>query len=226
MTYPRHSHHHPQAPRLPARIGSWMPLSPQRIRTHQFRDTPIGRRGYRPDEVDAFVDRLAADIQQWSHVYAGATAEVHRLRNYFRSQGLDPDNVRQHALSAEAITVLATAQQHADQLIADAQAHARTMQDDARTQAEELITGARRNIDTAAQAYRARAGKDYTADREQVERLAALSRNILAALTGATTQMDGARLQLSAIADAFTAELTKLTERTATSAPPYPVTQP
>ena len=113
-------------------------------------------------------------------------------------------------MPTEAITVLAQAQMHADQLIADAQAHARAVQTDARAQAGEIVTVARREADVAAHAYRARAGNTYNTDREQTERMAALSRSILAAIAGAVTQLDGAGAQMRAVADAFGTELTKL----------------
>jgi DivIVA domain-containing protein len=190
-------------------VGEWRPMSADRIREHRFRDTPIGRRGYRPDEVDAFLNRIAGEVQQWTTAYADAHTENNRLRDYYREHPIDAVSIRDRALSTEAITILANAQQQADQLIADAQTHARTMQTDARAQAEH-VAAARRSVEHAAHAYRARAGTDYSADREQVERVTALGRSILAALTGATTQLDGASAQMRAVSDAFHSELTKL----------------
>jgi DivIVA domain-containing protein len=195
----------------------WMPLSPEQIRQRTFHDNQLGRRGYRRDEVDAFVTRLAGEVQRWSQAYAHADAEIQRLRNYFKDQGIDaepghpqrdPDPA---APSADAVNVLAQAQAHADQLIANAQAHARAMQYDAREHAEAIVARARQEADQAAHAYRARAGESYTAEREQVERLATLGRSILAALNGATTQLDGASASMRAISEAFSNELTKAT---------------
>jgi cell division septum initiation protein DivIVA len=150
-------------------------------------------------------------VERWTAAYAEAQNEVHRLQNYFRDQGVDAEAARARELSSEAVTVLVRAQAHADRLIADAQAHASAMQHDARNQAETIVGRARQEADRAAHAYRARAGVDYNADREQSERLAALGRSILAAMSGATTQMNGASAQLRAIGDAFGAELEKLT---------------
>jgi DivIVA domain-containing protein len=190
--------------------GGWVPLSPERIRHHMFRETPLGRRGYRPEEVHLFLGRVAGEVERWTAAYAEAQNEVHRLQNYFRNQGMDADPSRARELSSEAVSVLVRAQAHADRLIADAQAHASAMQQDARGQAEAIVGRARQEADRAAHAYRARAGVEYNADREQSERLAALGRSILAAMSGATTQMDGASAQMRAIGDAFSAELEKL----------------
>jgi DivIVA domain-containing protein len=188
---------------------TWLPLSADQIRRRSFRETPLGRRGYRPDEVDLFIGRVAGEVERWTAAYAEAQNEVHRLKNYFRNEGVDPDSARARDLSTDAVTVLARAQAHADRLIADAQAHARAMQHDARAQAEAIVGRARQEADRAAHAYRARAGTDYNADREQAERMAALGRSILAVLSGATAQMDGASVQMRAIADAFAVELGK-----------------
>jgi len=185
-------------------------MSAEQIRHRAFRETGIGRRGYRPDEVDLFLGRLATEVERWNAAHADAHAEINRLKDYFREHPVDAESIRARALSGEAIHLLARAQQQADQLIADAQAHARAMQTDARAHAEAIVAEARRHVDQAAHAYRARAGGDYSADREQVERLAALGRSILGALNGATTQMDGASAQMRAVTEAFAAELTKL----------------
>jgi DivIVA domain-containing protein len=192
-------------------MQDWMPLSAERIRHQTFRETPLGRRGYRPEEVHVFLSRVAGEVERWTSAFAEAQNEVHRLRNYFRSEGMEPEPDRAQDLSTEAVTVLVRAQAHADRLIADARAHATAMQHDARAQAEAIVVQARQEADLAAHTYRAEAGIDYNADREQSERLAALGRSILAAMYGATTQMDGASAQMRAIGDAFAAELEKLT---------------
>jgi DivIVA domain-containing protein len=192
----------------------WVPLSPDQVRQRTFRENQRGRRGYRREDVDAFLGRVADEVQRWSAAYNHMDNEVRRLRNYFRGQGIDPAAPRAPIMSLDAVNTMAQAQAHADQLIANAQAHARAMQFDAREQAEAIVAKARREADHAAHAYRAEAGEAYTADREQVERLASLGRSILCALNGASTQLDGASAQMRAIAEAFTAELTKTIEPT------------
>jgi DivIVA domain-containing protein len=192
---------------------AWVPLSPDQVR-RTFRENQRGRRGYRREDVDAFLARVADEVQRWGAAYHHMDNEVRRLRNYFRGQGIDPEVPRVPTLSLDAVTMLAQAQVHADQLIADAQAHARAMQFDARDQAEAIVAQARKEADRAAHTYRAQAGEAYTADREQIERLSSLGRSILGALNGASTQLDGASAQMRAIAEAFTTELTKTTAST------------
>ena len=205
--------------------GGWVPLSPDQIRQRAFRENQIGRRGYRRDDVDAFLTRVADEVQRWNAAYSHSEGEVRRLRNYFKGQGIDPAVPRGRTLSIDAVNMLAQAQAHADQLIANAQAHARAMQYDAREQAEAIVAQARREADHAAHAYRAKAGHAYTAEREQVERLAVLGRSILAALNGATTQLNGASVQMRAITEAFTNELTKATMPTDSHLGPLSVPQ-
>lgn len=204
--------------------SGWAPLSPDQIRQRTFRESALGRRGYRREEVDSFLTQIADEINHWSNAYAQANAEINRLRNYFRDQGFDPEAKRGgQTTSVEAVTLLAQAQAHADQLIANAQAQAKAMQHDARDQAQSIVSRARQEADRAAHAYRAQAGPAYTADGEQVERLATLGHSILAALNGATTQMDGASAQMRAISQAFAAEITKLTEPSPTTTEVIPV---
>lgn len=198
-------------------LRGWRPMSPEHIRGHRFRETALGRRGYRPDEVEAFLARMAEEVQRWTSTHARDLAEINRLRGFFRNQNIDTEPAGQRAFSNEAINMLATAQHQADQLIADAKTHARSMQTDARGQAERVVAEARREAEAAAHSYRTRAGQQYSADREQVERLAAIARNILAAVAGATSQLDGASAQIRAVGDAFGAELTKLVGPPATA---------
>ena len=207
--------------------NGWAPLSPDQIRQRTFRESALGRRGYRREEVDSFLTQIADEIGRWSNACAQANAEINRLRNYFREQGFDPEpNRAPQGTSVEAVTLLAQAQAHADQLIANAQAQAKAMQHDARDQAQAIVARARQEADRAAHAYRAQAGSAYTADGEQVERLATLGHSILAALNGATTQMDGASAQMRAISQAFATEIRKLTEPTSpVSGPSSPVTE-
>ncbi|NJC73033.1 DivIVA domain-containing protein [Planosporangium thailandense] len=172
----------------------WRPLSPDQIRQHAFGESGFGRRGYRPDEVDLFIDQVAAEVERWGSAYAAAADEIARLRNYFRDNHIDPEATAARQESTEAITVLTHAQTRADQLIADAQAHAKA-----------IVASARQEAD------RVRAGAAFIASRDQAERLTALSRSILATVDGATTQLDAASARVRTTTDAFAAELAALT---------------
>lgn len=197
----------------------WQPMSPDEIRRAPLRESGLGRRGYRPEDVDGLRGQVAAEIDRWARAYADAQVEIQRLREYYRQHGVDagqaPQAGHQEAATAEAVALMARAQAYADQLVAEAQAQARHMQADARTQAESIVGHARREMDRAGQAYRARAGTSYSPEREETERLTAWSRSILAT-------MQAVQHQLGATAEAFSLELNKLSLTDATE----PVRQP
>lgn len=186
---------------------SWQPLSPHDIRHAPLRESGLGRRGYRPEDVDRLRHQLAQEIEQWSQAYSDSQTEVRRLRDYYRTQGVEVDRSQPRpgagGISTEAVQLVARAQAYADRLVADAQTQARHMQSDARAQAEAIVAQARREADQAGQAYRARAGQAYSADREETERLAAWARSILAS-------MQAAQHQLAVTAEAFAMEIAKL----------------
>jgi cell division septum initiation protein DivIVA len=190
----------------------WRPLSPDEVRRAPLRESGLGRRGYRPEDVDQLRNQVAVELERWARAYADSQAEVERLREYYRRQGIDVAtsnrSSERDAAAAEAVHIMARAQAYADQVVADAQAQARHVQADARTQAESIIGQARREADQAGQAYRARAGRAYSPDREETERLAAWARSILAT-------MQAVQHQLGTTAEAFSLELAKF-------APPHP----
>ena len=184
-------------------------MSPDDVRRAPLRESGLGRRGYRPEDVDRLRNTLAAELDRWARAYADAQVEIQRLREYYRHQGVEPGQGGQaqqggqsEAVTSEAVAIMARAQAYADQLVAEAQAQARHMQADARTQAESIVGQARREADRAVQAYRSRAGGAYSPDREETERLIAWARSILAT-------MQAVQHQLGATADAFTLELNK-----------------
>ncbi|GAA0909499.1 hypothetical protein GCM10009557_84050 [Virgisporangium ochraceum] len=184
----------------------WRPMSPDEVRRMPLRETGLGRRGYRPEDVDHMRSQVAEELERWGRAYADAQNEIQRLRDYYRSRGIDTEHGRPaqaDAVPAEAVAVMARAQAYADQLIAEAQAQARHVQADARTQGESIVSQARRDADRAGQAYRQRAGESYSPDREETERLTAWARSILAT-------MQAVQHQLGATAEAFSLELNKL----------------
>jgi cell division septum initiation protein DivIVA len=186
---------------------AWRPMSPDEVRRAARRESGLGRRGYRPEDVDRLRADVAVELERWGRAYAEAQAEIQRLRDYYRQHGIDPATAQQRgrheAPSTEAVEIVARAQAYADQLVAEAQVQARHMHADARTQAEAIVGHARRTADQAGQAYRARAGEAYSPDREETERLTAWARSILAT-------MQAVQHQLGATAEAFTLELNKL----------------
>jgi cell division septum initiation protein DivIVA len=199
----------------------WRPMSPDGVRRAPLRESGLGRRGYRPEDVDRLRADVAEELDRWARAYAEAQNEIQRLRDYYRHHGVEVGtgaagsrSTSQHgAPSSEAVEMMARAQAYADQLVAEAQAQARHVQSDARTQGESIVSQARREADQAGQAYRARAGESYSPDREETERLTAWARSILAT-------MQAVQHQLGATAEAFSLELNKLGPGPAT--PAYP----
>lgn len=186
--------------------NTWQPMSADEVRRAPLRESGLGRRGYRPEDVDRLRNHVAAELERWARAYADAEEEVHRLRDYYRRQGIDTGTPNRSghddAVSPDAVHIMARAQAYADQLVAEAQAQARHVQADARTQAESIVSQARREADRAGHAYRARVGEAYSADREETERLAAWARSILAT-------MQAVQHQLGTTAEAFALELAK-----------------
>jgi cell division septum initiation protein DivIVA len=182
----------------------WRPMSPEEIRNAPLRESGLGRRGYRPEDVDHLRHHLAQEVEHWAHAYGDAQAEVSRLREYYRTQGVELDQSRreQSGVSPEAVAIMARAQAYADQVVADAQAQARHVAADARAQAEVIIAQSRRDADQAGHAYRARVGHAYSADREETERLAAWARSILASV-------QAVQHQLAVTAEAFSMEIAR-----------------
>jgi cell division septum initiation protein DivIVA len=189
-----------------ANAGGWHPLSPDEVRRAPLRESGLGRRGYRPEDVDRLRADVAEELERWGRAYAEAQAEIQRLRDYYRKHGVDADVAtrrgRHEPPPVAAVEIMARAQAYADQLVAEAQAQARHMQADARSQSESIVGQARRQADQAGQAYRVRAGESYSADREEAERLTAWARSILAT-------MQAVQHQLGATAEAFSLELNK-----------------
>jgi cell division initiation protein len=200
-----------------ANAGGWRPMSPDEVRRAPLRESGLGRRGYRPEDVDRLRAEVAEELDRWGRAYAEAQSEIQRLRDYYRQHGIDSaaaaaqQRGRHEAPSTEAVEIMARAQAYADQLVAEAQAQARHMHADARSQAESIVGQARRQADQAGQEYRVRAGESYSPDREETERLIAWTRSILAT-------MQAVQHQLGATADAFSLELNKL--GAAASVPP------
>jgi cell division septum initiation protein DivIVA len=171
-------------------LRGWKPMKPDEIRNGHLRTTVVGRRGYRPEDVDLLLSLAASEIERWARAYAESEAEVCRLRDYYRNQGEDVDQDQEETqLASTAVRILARAQAYADRVIAEAQVQARHVQDDARAHAETIVASARRDAEHAARVYRSRAGVEYSADREEIERLTAWAQSVLTTVQSAQTQL-------------------------------------
>ncbi len=200
-------------------------MSPDEVRRAPLRESGLGRRGYRPEDVDRLRNDVAAELERWSRAYAEAEGEIRRLRDYFRRHGIDQAplddepagaNHRSDEIPPAAVQLMARAQAYADQLVAEAQAQARHVQADARSQGDAIVSQARRQADEAGRVYREQAGPAYSPDREEAARLTAWARSILAT-------MQAVQHQLGATAEAFSLELNKLDPQPeSTTWPPDP----
>jgi DivIVA domain-containing protein len=197
MTQPADSYHQEASPH------GWSPMSPDQIRRHQFTELGLVRRGYKAEEVDAYLGKVARDVDNWATSYSQLRAEVNRLRNWYREHDIDIDAAQRRQVSIEAANILIQAQQQADQIIADAHTQARHVQSDARSHGDAILEQARREAERAAHAYRIRSGPEYSPEREELERWAVWGRSLLAAI-------NAARATLEATGDAFAYELAKL----------------
>jgi vacuolar-type H+-ATPase subunit H len=148
--------------------------------------------------------KLARDVDHWATSYSQLRSEVNRLRNWYRDHDIDIDASQRRQVSVEAANILISAQQQADQIIADAHAQARHVQSDARSHGHAILEQARHEAEQAAHAYRARSGPSYSPEREELERWAVWGRSLLAAI-------NAAKAQLEATGHAFAFELGKLT---------------
>ena len=90
--------------------GRWIPLSADQFRRYRFRETPVGRRGLRPDDVQDAMNRAAYEIEQWRLRSQLAQTENARLRDWFKREGINVDTPRPRQPAEEATRLLIIAQ--------------------------------------------------------------------------------------------------------------------
>lgn len=114
--------------------GTGAPITGRDIHTVTFAGAKGYNRGYETDEVDAFLERCADGVERLHAELAAARTEIAALR----------DKIQRDSRSGEveqAISVLTTAQQTADQTVADADDYSRRVMGEAQSVYED----ARRN---------------------------------------------------------------------------------
>ncbi|KAA9377121.1 DivIVA domain-containing protein [Microbispora amethystogenes] len=184
--------------------GERQPLTPDRVRKHEFTRTPLGRRGYSEDEVRAFLYRVADDMAAGDKEKADLRAYIDRMKQWYKEHGLNPEQATgSQTPSVDAINILSRAQQTADAQIAEAEDYARRIVGQARQQYEEMLTEAQRQAEEAANqavgAYRAGDGVQ-SAEAEELERRIAYLR----------TFADVTQVQLRAVLEGLANEVGKL----------------
>jgi len=139
-------------------------LTPEAVRRREFIRSPLGRRGYLKSDVDRFRVQVADEIAYADAEKAELRGELDRLRNYFRDNRIDPAAMQVNGNgrgpapgpSVQAVNMMSTAQQAADQHISQAESYAREMVGDARKQYEQiLLTAQARAEEAAAEAAKA-----------------------------------------------------------------------
>jgi DivIVA domain-containing protein len=120
-------------------------LAPADIHDVRFSSGTMMRPGYSAAEVDRFLARTAQEL-------ARLHAEKAELRDQVRALSADAERVVQEAPSDQAVRLLATAQQTADQYVAEAEDFSRQMSADARSRYEEELRNAREQAGAIIQA--------------------------------------------------------------------------
>ncbi|WP_405429901.1 DivIVA domain-containing protein [Micromonospora sp. NBC_00617] len=74
---------HPSQPSY-YRSATYLPLFPWQVRERRFRPIPFARRGLDPDEVYAFLDRVAGDLSALHAALGDSRQETARIKDALR----------------------------------------------------------------------------------------------------------------------------------------------
>jgi DivIVA domain-containing protein len=120
-------------------------LSPADVRGVRFTRSGLGWRGYDEREVDAFLLRVETQIGQMIAEKGELRDEVIRLRGQLKACTEQTGTVgpRSDEAEAQAVRILARAQQTADQYVAEAEQYSRRIALDARQHYEDVVAEAR-----------------------------------------------------------------------------------
>jgi DivIVA domain-containing protein len=120
-------------------------LTPADVHDVRFASGTMMRPGYSAGEVDRFLARMAQEL-------ARLHAEKAELRDEVHALSADVEHAAHEAPSDQAVRLLATAQQTADQYVAEAEDFSRQMAADARVRYEEQMRTAREQAGAIIQA--------------------------------------------------------------------------
>jgi cell division septum initiation protein DivIVA len=121
-------------------------LTPEVLRSASFSPARLGRRGLDEASVREFCAWTADEVVRLLNERANLEAEVLRLRDRVLGRAAPEDG------EAQAVSILAKAQQTADQYVASAQVYGKEVASDARRYGEEILNEARARAAQAAQA--------------------------------------------------------------------------
>jgi cell division septum initiation protein DivIVA len=129
-------------------------LTPELLRSATFTPARLGRRGLDEASVRAFCAWTADEVVRLLNERANLEAEVLRLRDRVLGRGPAPEDGE-----AQAVSILAKAQQTADQYVASAQEYGKEVASDARRYGEEILNEARARASTILDQAHARAAQ-------------------------------------------------------------------
>ncbi|WP_448625273.1 DivIVA domain-containing protein [Geodermatophilus sp. URMC 64] len=128
-------------------------LSPNDLHSVQFSRGTMLRPGYNEEEVDRFLNRVAQEVSQLHAEKADLRSQVRALQDQVE------EAVTHEAPSDQAVKLLATAQQTADQYVSEAEDFSRQMTADARARYEESLRTARESAGAIIQAAHEQAAR-------------------------------------------------------------------
>jgi DivIVA domain-containing protein len=128
-------------------------LSPNDLHNVQFSRGTMLRPGYNEEEVDRFLNRAAQEVSLLHAEKADLRHQVRALQDQVE------ESVTQEAPSDQAVKLLATAQQTADQYVSEAEDFSRQMTADARARYEESLRTARESAGAIIQAAHEQAAR-------------------------------------------------------------------
>ncbi len=176
------------------------------INKARFSMTSLTRRGYQPDEVHRFLEKIADELASRDQREAALQADADKLREALRSwQSQQSDKRIQQTVqtpTSNAVMLVARAQQQAESYVDQAQNYSRQIIGQAREQAAELM----RRTQQKAQAEAEQAVAEYRdrnsgrGDREAEEHIRQLvkARSFLEAVEVAEEQLRMTRQRLEA----------------------------
>lgn len=177
------------------------PIDQSAVTAARFTLTPLGRRGYQPDEVDEYLAHVAAELSQRDSREESLRAEADRYREALRDwqsrQSPRPAATPGDTPDAEAVLQLAQAQQQAEEQLAQTREYCRELIEQARVQAQQVLDQARQQAEDQAQRAAAEAATAQGTDAEEREARLARARSSLAAITAAEDRLREAREQLA-----------------------------
>jgi cell division septum initiation protein DivIVA len=175
-------------------------LTPEILRSANFAPARLGRRGLDEASVRAFCAWTADEVVTLLNERASLEAEVMRLRDRVLGRAAPEDG------EAQAVSILAKAQQTADQYVASAQEYSKEVASDARRYSDEILNEARMRASTILDQAHARAAQAASAvpvvsDREPMT--AGERRDLEAELTYLRTYSEVCRTHLRAYLDSL-----------------------